>query len=111
MMNDKFHLYSSDGGEKYLTRLTRLNVTFILGNALLLAFELISPCKLNTLMSILLTKSEFNVCIMIKTLLYSFWLLACLLFVLLLVFILYQLLHAPLLLHTHDQRFKFVARW
>jgi hypothetical protein len=41
----KFHIYHSEGGERFLTYITRLNMLFIAGNSLLLLLEIVSPCK------------------------------------------------------------------
>jgi len=42
---NRFHLYHSEGGERFLTNCTRLNMLFIAGNSILLLLEIISPCK------------------------------------------------------------------
>ena len=42
---NRFHLYHSEGGERFLTNSTRLNMLFIAGNSILLLLEIISPCK------------------------------------------------------------------
>ena len=42
----KFHLYHSEGGERFLSNCTRLNMLFIAGNSILLLLEVVSPCKL-----------------------------------------------------------------
>lgn len=41
----KFHLYHSDGGERFLSNCTRLNMLFIAGNSILLLLEIVSPCR------------------------------------------------------------------
>jgi hypothetical protein len=42
---NRFHLYHSEGGERFLTNCTRLNMLFIAGNSMLLLLEIVSPCK------------------------------------------------------------------
>lgn len=42
---ERFHLYHSEGGERFLTNCTRLNMLFIAGNSMLLLLEVVSPCK------------------------------------------------------------------
>ena len=46
---NKFHIYHSEGGERFLANCTRLNMLFIAGNSILLLLEVVSPCKLNSL--------------------------------------------------------------
>eukprot|EP00347_Sterkiella_histriomuscorum_P011810 403371013 len=41
--DNKFHIYHSEGGERFITNLTRLNMIFIAGNSLLLLLEVLSP--------------------------------------------------------------------
>ena len=41
----RFHLYHSEGGEKKVKWLTRINILFLLGNSTLLALELMNPRK------------------------------------------------------------------
>ena len=41
----RYHLYHSESGENYLKWLTRTNVFFLGGNSVLLALELLNPCK------------------------------------------------------------------
>jgi hypothetical protein len=42
---NRFHLYHSEGGERFMTNCTRLNMLFIAGNSILLLLEIVSPCK------------------------------------------------------------------
>ena len=41
--NDEFHIYHYERGENTIKMLSRINVVFLWGNTLLLAFELSSP--------------------------------------------------------------------
>lgn len=43
--DNRFHLYHSEGGERFLANCTRLNMLFIAGNSILLLLEIVSPCK------------------------------------------------------------------
>jgi hypothetical protein len=42
---NRFHLYHSEGGERFMTNCTRLNMLFLAGNSILLLLEIVSPCK------------------------------------------------------------------
>lgn len=42
---NKYHIYHSEGGERFLANCTRLNMLFIAGNSILLLLEVVSPCN------------------------------------------------------------------
>ena len=92
---NRFHLYHSEGGERFLTNCTRLNMLFIAGNSILLLLEIISPCKSSTFVN--------------RTL--SFRLLAWTKLVNDTFLLLRGFFHAQPLFHTYDLRHLAFARW
>lgn len=91
---NRFHVYHSEGGERFLTNCTRLNMLFIAGNSILLLLEIISPCK-STMHS-----TSFSLRLLAWSQLVHDS-----------VFFLCWLLHAQPLLHENDTRHLAPARW
>ena len=93
---NRFHLYHSEGGERFMTNCTRLNMLFLAGNSILLLLEIVSPCKTQGL-----TPSSYA----------SLWVLAWCLFEHDPILLSHGLMDAPPLLDEDDLGHIRDARW